>query len=74
MVAGYFSKRTTEFRMAQGPDALGIQWEGAVMEGRMTVEQRFLQEKREVFLRQMEVERREGVGREFQPGVGGRPG
>ena len=65
MVSGYFSKRRVEFRMPQGPDALGIRWEGPVMEGRMSVEQRFLQDKREAFVRQMEVEANGGKRYEY---------
>ena len=65
MASGYFSKRRVEFRMPQGPDALGIRWEGPVMEGRVTVEQRFLQDKREAFVRQMELEGNGGKKYEY---------
>jgi hypothetical protein len=76
MISAYFSKRMAELKMPVGPDSLGIRWEGAVMEGRMSVGQRLALDRREVVGSQLNRDLQAGPApvyvREFPPLVGGR--
>jgi len=62
--------------MPAGPDSLGIRWEGAVVEGRMSVGQRLALDRRDVVAGQLTRDLQGGPApvyvREFPPLVGGR--
>lgn len=39
-VVGYFERPRRDSRMPKGPDSCGIRWEGPVLSGEMSVEER----------------------------------